>query len=328
MAVNMEWTVFIFAVLTASMTNNITLSAAACTATECKVLTSRSSTNDDLGPTDSCTREVRELRNVTQELQNVTATIVQVLQKQMNIHDYPNCSCSSFTTDKSTNLLDPLPRDCTEIFSQGNFTSAIYKIHPFIQGLYHSNTNTPVSAYCDMDTDGGGWTVFQRRHNGLVDFYRDWEDYKQGFGYVNGDYWLGLQNLHWLTSTAQYELRVDLEDFVGNRAFAKYNSFQIGDERLFFKLILGDYEGTAGDSLRTHNYMSFSTRDQDHDTHESLHCTQQYIGAWWHGACHDSNLNGLYMGPSQDHAKGMAWNKWENNWKVLKRSEMKIRHFE
>ena len=116
-----------------------------------------------------------------------------------------------------------------------------------------------------MDTDGGGWTVFQRRRTGLVDFYRDWEDYKQGFGFVGGDYWLGLQNLHWLTYTARYELRVDLEDFNGNLAYAKYSSLQIAEERLFFKLIIGDYEGTAGDALHHHNNMSFSTKDQDHD---------------------------------------------------------------
>ena len=319
MAICVEWTAFIFAVLIASMTNNITLCTAACTATECIAL---ASTNDDLGPNlgtiDSC----------TQELQNLTATIAQFLQKQIDIHithDDHNCSCSSSKTDESTILPFSLYRDCTEILSKGYLTSGIYKIHPFVQGLYHSNTTAPVNVYCDMDTDGGGWTVFQRRHNGLVDFYRDWEDYKQGFGYVNGDYWLGLQNLHWLTSTARYELRVDLEDFDGNRAYAKYNSFQIGDERLFYKLILGDYEGTAGNSLIRHNYKSFSTRDQDQDTLDEVHCAQVHKGAWWYADCMESNLNGLYMGPSVIDPNGMTWLSWDNTWKVLKKSEMKIR---
>ena len=142
---------------------------------------------------------------------------------------------------------------------------------------------------------------------------------------MNGDYWLGLQNLHWLTSTARYELRVDIQDFSGNKAYAKYNNFQIGDERLFYKLILGDYEGTASDSLSQQNYQSFSTRDQDHDINDVGHCAVFYSGAWWYADCHAANLNGLYMGPNQTDAKGMVWHYWENNWKVLKRSEMKIR---
>ena len=301
------WTLFYFAVIISHWGDNI-LCGATCTATDCA--------NYDFGSTD------------TQVMQNLTATIAQVLKNQLNIritHDYQNCSCLSSNADKSTNPPAPLPRDCTEIFSKGNLTSGIYKIQPHTpQGLYQSNTSTPVSVYCDMDTDGGGWTVFQSRRHGLVDFYRDWEDYKQGFGYVNRDYWLGLQNLHWLTSTATYELRVDLEDFDGNIAYAKYNSFQIGDERLFFRLIVGDYEGTAGDSLKRQNYKSFSTRDQEHDTHNSIHCAQEFTGAWWYADCMDSNLNGLYMGPSQTDSKGMGWYKWNNNWKVLKRSEMKI----
>ena len=272
MANYMGWIPFIFVMFTAYMANDITLCIAACTATECIAGTC---TTNDLGPAH------------TQELQNLTAIIAQVLQKPVNIHithDYPNCSSTSDDDDESTNQLTHLPRDCTEILSSGHLiTSGIYQIHPHPQDIYHSNKST-ISVYCDMDTDEGGWTVFQRRHNGLVDFYREWEDYKLGFGYVNGDYWLGLQNLHWLTSTATYELRVDLEDFTGNTVYAKYSKFHIGDERLFYKLILGDYEGTAGDSLSRHSNMNFSTRDQDQDIDSTINCAQLCSGAWWYDA--------------------------------------------
>ena len=300
MAIYVRWISFVFSLLTISITNNITLCKAACTATECIAGTC---TSDDLQPIDA-----------------------KVLQKPLNIHithDYQNCSCSSSSDDESTNQPLPPPRDCTEILSSGHLTSGIYKINPHPKNIYHSNAST-ISVFCDMVTDGGGWTVFQRRHNGLVAFYRDWEDYKQGFGYVDGDYWLGLQNLHWLTSTARYELRVDIQDFNGNIVYAKFKSFQIGDERLLYKLILGDYEGTASDSLGYHNYMSFSTRDQDHDTSD-FHCAQDFSGAWWYKDCSASNLNGLYMGPSVINTNGMGWYYWDNNWKVLERSEMKIR---
>ena len=70
--------------------------------------------------------------------------------------------------------------------------------------------------FCDMTMDGGGWTVFQRRLNGSVDFYRDWASYKNGFGDLNGEFWLGSDNIHRLTAVDDVTLRVDLEDFDGN----------------------------------------------------------------------------------------------------------------
>ena len=102
---------------------------------------------------------------------------------------------------------------------------------------------------CDMITDGGGWTVFQRRLNGSVDFYRDWSSYKKGFGYLNGEFWLGNDNLHRLTAAGNVTLRVDLEDFEGNFAYAEYTTFKVADEADKYRLLIGGYSGTAGDSM-------------------------------------------------------------------------------
>ena len=97
--------------------------------------------------------------------------------------------------------------------------------------------------YCDQQKDGGRWTVFQRRLDGSVDFYRGWNDYKKGFGDLKGEFWLGLDKIHRLTSQGKNRLRVELEDWEGNSAYAEYNSFAVNSEGNNYKLSLGAYSG-------------------------------------------------------------------------------------
>ena len=82
---------------------------------------------------------------------------------------------------------------------------------------------------CNMTTEGGGWTVFQRRMDGSVDFYLGWEDYRVGFGNLSGEFWLGNDNLQRLTANAAMMLRVDLEDYDGVRKYAEYTTFSVAD---------------------------------------------------------------------------------------------------
>ena len=88
-------------------------------------------------------------------------------------------------------------------------------------------------------TPGRGWTVFQQRVDGSVDFYRKWTDYKNGFGNLAGEFWLGLDKIHRLSSSEQNVLRVDLESFDNETRYAVYESFSVGKEsdgyRLKFK---------------------------------------------------------------------------------------------
>ena len=85
--------------------------------------------------------------------------------------------------------------------------------------------------------------MFQKRMDGSVDFYRVWADYKRGFGNLNGEFWLGLDKIHRLTSSGGYKLRVDLEDFAGYTVYAKYGHFGVGSEGTKYQLSVRSYSG-------------------------------------------------------------------------------------
>ena len=111
----------------------------------------------------------------------------------------------------------------------------MYKINPDRLGEFE--------VFCDQKTAGGGWTVFQKRRDGSVDFFRAWDDYKRGFGNLNGEFWLGLDKIHRLAVSGGYKLRIVLEDIHGKTAFAEYSSFSVTSERAKYQLNLGSYSG-------------------------------------------------------------------------------------
>ncbi|KAK0065198.1 BpFREP22.3 [Biomphalaria pfeifferi] len=178
---------------------------------------------------------------------------------------------------------------------------------------------------CDTKTDGGRWTILQRRINGKVDFYRGWKEYRDGFGdYIIGEFYLGNENIFNLTSTGQYDLRIDLE-FNSTKYFAQYEKFKILSETEKYKLQIGNYSGNAGDDLSYHNNRYFSTFDRDNDVSDT-NCAERYSGAWWFGNCHDSNLNGQWESTSS--SKGIYWYELTKVFKNVTFSEMKIRERE
>nr|DBA25453.1 TPA: hypothetical protein GDO54_009836 [Pyxicephalus adspersus] len=143
--------------------------------------------------------------------------------------------------------------DCANHYYNGERSSGIYTIAP-------STGGAPTDVYCDMDTDGGGWTVIQRRQDGSVNFTRTWTEYKEGFGNLNGEFWLGNENIHRITQRGGFSLRIDMEDWSGHHKYAVYREFSIEDETNSYRLHVSGAGGTADDSFAWyHNKKSFST---------------------------------------------------------------------
>ncbi|XP_050987810.1 tenascin [Labeo rohita] len=218
---------------------------------------------------------------------------------------------AEFTTAQ---LPHPYPTDCSEVQINGK-ESGEAEIYP------EGKDGEPVLVYCDMETDGGGWTVFQRRMDGSTDFFRSWRDYSRGFGLLSGEFWLGNDILHTLTSYTPMSLRIDLRS--GNdTAFAHYANFSVSSEANHYALEVSGYFGTAGDSMKYHNSRPFSTKDKDPNI-LSIHCAKAYMGGWWYKNCYKANLNGLYASYSDN--KGVVWIDWKGKDASLPFTEMKLR---
>ncbi|XP_021164846.2 tenascin isoform X2 [Fundulus heteroclitus] len=217
-----------------------------------------------------------------------------------------------FTT---TGVLYRHPRDCSQSLLNGDTSSGMHTIY------LGGDESQPLQVYCDMSTDGGGWIVFLRRQSGRLEFFRNWKNYTAGFGDMNDEFWLGLSNLHKITSGGQYELRVDLRD-KGEMAYAYYEKFSVSEPRTRYKVHVGGYSGTAGDSMTYHHGRPFSTYDHDNDI-AVTNCALSYKGAFWYKNCHRVNLMGRYGDNS--HSKGVNWFHWKGHEHSIEFAEMKIR---
>ncbi|XP_017867454.1 PREDICTED: microfibril-associated glycoprotein 4 isoform X3 [Drosophila arizonae] len=199
-----------------------------------------------------------------------------------------------------------------------------------LKAYVNPNSSTSSKDACDNCLAGYGWLVIQRRINGSLNFYRNWEEYKQGFGSLDGEFFIGLEKLRAITALEPFELYIVLEDFNGTTRSARFDEFAIGSEEDDYALyVLGAYSGNAGDSLRSHQKMKFSTYDRDNDREFHRNCAFLHVGAWWYNSCVDSNLNGQYIegGKYEENlfARGMCWRAWRGHNYGYKFTQMMIR---
>ncbi|KAH3772075.1 uncharacterized protein LOC127845156 isoform X2 [Dreissena polymorpha] len=176
-------------------------------------------------------------------------------------------------------------------------------------GVYTITTplsHTKVQVFCDMETDGGGWTIFQRRFNGSVDFYRNFSDYENEFGHAAGEYWLGLKYIYEITSHRSLQLRVNISRYDGRTGYDVYGNFSLR-QGTNYTLNLGERLMSQGVDTRYTFLINgavgrdFSTYDHDVDLYPEANCAAIVKGGWWYSACfYYMNLNGLYSPETDD----------------------------
>ncbi|XP_075887532.1 angiopoietin-related protein 5 [Nelusetta ayraudi] len=236
-------------------------------------------------------------------------------------------------------------RDCSDI--RDNLLSVVPKIPSGIYIIHPDNTDSSFEVFCEMDYMDGGWTVIQRRSDGLTDFKRHWADYADGFGHLAGEHWLGLKKVFHIVNQkdTRFQLHLALVSTDDVTSYASYDDFHLDTETEFFGIHLGRYAGSAGDAFRGYEQEEnqdtapFSTSDVDNDgcnpacsmenrTVESCSSQHNHTG-WWFNQCGLANLNG--SPEDAEHSRGprtrIIWDTWRQNGvpHVIKSVTMKIR---
>uniref|UniRef100_UPI0037E81F28 angiopoietin-related protein 4-like n=1 Tax=Semicossyphus pulcher TaxID=241346 RepID=UPI0037E81F28 len=211
-------------------------------------------------------------------------------------------------------------KDCHDLFVRGQRASGVYAIQP--------EGSQPFKVLCEM-TSEGGWTVIQKRLDGSQNFNQLWESYKRGFGSLNGDFWLGLENIHSLSKQGQYVLQVEVSDGAGQQE-ARYGFQLDGEESMFALYLQQESENKVNIMTTGASGVPFSTSDRDNDLAKDVNCAELLSGGWWFSSCGESNLNGRYpRRPSalrrrQSRRQGMFWTSTNGQSSSVKSTLLKI----
>ncbi|XP_038075587.1 ficolin-3-like [Patiria miniata] len=192
------------------------------------------------------------------------------------------------TPNLSVEYLDDRYCSCKELLKAGYNTSGVYTIYPA------AYSGDGLRVHCDMDTAGGGWVTIQRRQDGSVNFFRNWTEYRAGFGNLTGEFWLGNAALQGLTTFGgPWVIRFDFEDWYGNTAWAEYSGFQLLGGAYTLSYDVYNKNSTAGNSLWQIENRPFQTED-NHNSFFDVPSVCQ--GGWWYDfiPCGKVNLNGVY----------------------------------
>ncbi|NXT03015.1 ANGL3 protein, partial [Jacana jacana] len=217
-----------------------------------------------------------------------------------------------------TNKSDGATPDCTALYNSGVRSSGVYTIEP--------NGSESFDVYCEVKF-GSSWTVIQNRVDGSLDFNQTWDAYSNGFGDLNGEFWLGLNQTYSITKQGHYILRIELQDWKDNKRYVEY-AFSLGGPETNYTLQLSRVSGSIPNALPEQTELRFSTPDRDLDVIYNFNCPENYLGGWWHSECEETNLNGKYVTPRSrgrlDRRKGLYWKPKKGRYYLLKSTKIMI----
>eukprot|EP00105_Crassostrea_gigas_P003696 XP_011416631.1 PREDICTED: fibrinogen alpha chain-like [Crassostrea gigas] len=233
-------------------------------------------------------------------------------------------ACSSCCGTDLCNSNCKLPVDCSDIYQNGQHQTGVYSIYPY------KDPNRPVRVKCEGAVLGGGWTVIQSRarDNPRVDFNTTWQAYKDGFGNINGNHWLGNDLIHLLTTSNNYSLYIKMKATDGNTYWAEYDSFSISNAADGYRLHLGHISRTyssnvpvnfGSDEFRDHSIVNQTFYTFDHDN--AVKCSAQCGSGWWYRSCTTTNLNA----PFNEIHRDSVWYNVISSGKFLQFSEMLVK---
>ena len=218
--------------------------------------------------------------------------------------------------------------DCLDHFKSGATTDGVYEIYL---------PTGPKRVYCHMDEavgsngPGGGWLSIQRRIDGDVNFHRTWLDYKNGFGEVDDEFWLGNEVLHYLTTTYPHQFYVRATSFDGNEYISKHDDFLVQSEASNYRMTASSnpLDGTLISLDSNHNNKDFSTKDDDNDDWGNGSVASRFDrGGFWYGSGANFIPNGKYH-PEGSHnvgsRQGMVWSSAKGTSISLETMELMIR---
>ncbi|XP_040834378.1 angiopoietin-related protein 3 isoform X1 [Ochotona curzoniae] len=225
----------------------------------------------------------------------------------------------SFQLNKTKNAEEHgIPADCTAIYNKGEHTSGVYAIRPGNAHVF--------KVYCDIKS-GRPWTLIQHRTDGSQNFNETWENYKHGFGKLDGEFWLGLEKINSIVRESIYILRIELQDWKENQHYIEY-SFHLGNHETNYTLHLAEISGNVPKVLAEHKDLVFST--WDHKAKGVTNCPEIYSGGWWwNDACGEGNLNSKYNRPrtnsKPERRRGICWKSQDGRLYSFKSTKMLIR---
>lgn len=188
----------------------------------------------------------------------------------------------------------------------------------------------PFKALCEP----GGWTVFQKRDgesnsSNPDDFFRSMESYENGFGDLNGEFWLGNLKIYALTLQEPVYMQIQMEDWSGRSETVETGAFRVLSSPTY-EIVYDSFSGELGKDLPPSGtiFSAFNRENPNiYNVYNKLaNMASRYKGGWWYSASHNSNLNGLNLkGGHITEGDGINWKSFRGLKYSLKSTKMRIR---